>query len=88
MGSRETHDLIYDWNTSGAEPPPTPAKITLNDETLRDGLQSPSVYDPPLEAKKEILEKMAARSWVLSAGSELAGAMALLMAVGLRVISC
>ncbi|NRA96455.1 MAG: 2-isopropylmalate synthase [Planctomycetes bacterium] len=60
MGSHETHDLIYDWNTCGDAPSPRPPKITFDDETLRDGLQSPSVYDPPVEAKKEILEKMAA----------------------------
>src|SRR2546426_12196767 len=29
------------------------ARVDLNDETLRDGLQSPSVRDPPLEVKKD-----------------------------------
>ncbi|MAG56295.1 MAG: 2-isopropylmalate synthase [Planctomycetes bacterium] len=60
MGSRHTQDLIYDWNTEGADGAPGPGKITFDDETLRDGLQSPSVYDPPVDAKKEILDKMAA----------------------------
>src|SRR6266404_5838404 len=51
-------DLIYDWNrVDGAElklshPP------QLNDETLRDGLQSPSVLDPPIEKKIRILHSM------------------------------
>ncbi|MCA1733015.1 MAG: 2-isopropylmalate synthase, partial [Acidobacteria bacterium] len=50
--------LIHDWNL-GAELPPKPArKIELNDETLRDGLQSPSVVDPQLEQKIEILHLM------------------------------
>jgi isopropylmalate/homocitrate/citramalate synthase len=52
--------LIYDWNkvdepTLGAGHAPL-----LNDETLRDGLQSPSVVDPPIEKKIEILHLMAA----------------------------
>lgn len=44
-------DLIYDWNL--ASPPAIPAgtRVLLNDETLRDGLQNPSVFDPPMEEK-------------------------------------
>ena len=54
------HDeLIYDWNTtqeaSGGD---RPSEVMLDDETLRDGLQSPSVTDPPIEAKKQILHLM------------------------------
>src|SRR5262245_4907469 len=45
--------LIYDWNSIGAEPPPP--VIMLDDETLRDGLQSPSVRTPSIEQKLEIL---------------------------------
>jgi 2-isopropylmalate synthase len=45
--------LIYDWNQIGA--PPRPTKILLADETLRDGLQSPSVRCPSVEEKVEIL---------------------------------
>ena len=33
--------LIYDWNQIGA--PAIPKRVMLDDETLRDGLQSPSV---------------------------------------------
>jgi 2-isopropylmalate synthase len=41
--------LIFDWNAEG-EARPAP-RVTLLDETLRDGLQSPSVKNPTLEAK-------------------------------------
>src|SRR5437588_5765584 len=51
-------DLIYDWNTvPGAEFKPA-GRVLLNDESLRDGLQSPSVKDPPIEKKIEILHLM------------------------------
>jgi 2-isopropylmalate synthase len=46
------HPLIHDWNTPAA-PPVRP--VLLNDETLRDGLQSPSVRCPTIEQKLEIL---------------------------------
>jgi 2-isopropylmalate synthase len=50
------NDLIYDWNTDGREVElGEPRGVMLDDETLRDGLQSPSVIDPPIEAKKQIL---------------------------------
>ncbi len=45
--------LIYDWNKIGA--PAKPAKVLLDDETLRDGLQSPSVRTPTIDQKIEIL---------------------------------
>src|SRR5436189_6486735 len=53
-------DLIYDWNTvlSGNFLPK--GRVLLNDETLRDGLQSPSVRDPSIEQKIEILHLMEA----------------------------
>ena len=47
------HPLIHDWNTIGLPPPP--ARVLLNDETLRDGLQSPSVTTPNIDRKIEIL---------------------------------
>jgi len=50
-------EIIYDWNRVQSRPRPTHA-FDLFDETLRDGLQSPSVTDPPLEDKLEILELM------------------------------
>jgi 2-isopropylmalate synthase len=49
--------LIYDWATAGAAA--RPARVAmLDDETLRDGLQSPSVTDPAVETKLEILHLM------------------------------
>jgi 2-isopropylmalate synthase len=45
--------LIYDWNQVGAAPPPP--VVMLDDETLRDGLQSPSVRAPTIEQKIRIL---------------------------------
>jgi hypothetical protein len=54
-------DLIYDWNEADREPKLSqPTELMLDDETLRDGLQSPSVIDPPIEAKKRILHLMEA----------------------------
>ncbi|MBI3405990.1 MAG: 2-isopropylmalate synthase [Acidobacteria bacterium] len=55
------HDeLIYDWNVvAGPEIPPG-RRVTLDDETLRDGLQNPSVHDPSIEEKYEILHLMEA----------------------------
>ena len=51
-------DLIYDWNhASPANFLPT-GPVLLNDETLRDGLQSPSVRDPSIEEKIQILHLM------------------------------
>ena len=45
--------LIYDWNRVGEVPPPP--IVLLDDETLRDGLQSPSVRAPKIEDKIRIL---------------------------------
>jgi 2-isopropylmalate synthase len=50
--------LIYDWNTvNGAELKPA-SQVLLNDESLRDGLQSPSVKDPSIDDKLRILHLM------------------------------
>src|SRR5439155_21418317 len=46
--------LIYDWNT--VDPPPRPAHpVSIHDETLRDGIQGPSVRDPDIEHKLRFL---------------------------------
>lgn len=50
--------LIYDWNTDGGEIRMERKPIEFDDETLRDGLQSPSVLSPPIEKKLEILHLM------------------------------
>ena len=54
----EQHDLIYDWNTIGAGFDWSSCRVELNDETLRDGLQCPSVTDPAIEDKKALLHLM------------------------------
>ncbi len=50
-------ELLHDWNQGGSSGKPIPA-VELYDETLRDGIQSPSVTDPDIEAKKRILRLM------------------------------
>jgi isopropylmalate/homocitrate/citramalate synthase len=50
------HPLIYDWNHDAAGAPRPVAM--LDDETLRDGLQSPSVRCPGIEEKIDILHHM------------------------------
>lgn len=57
VASRE-RDLIYDWNQVGEEAGSRSKPIELDDETLRDGLQSPSVISPPIEKKLQILHLM------------------------------
>ncbi|MDP9161181.1 MAG: LeuA family protein [Acidobacteriota bacterium] len=52
--------LIYDWNAKNASPLAISQPVLLNDETLRDGLQSPSVRDPSIEEKIHILHLMEA----------------------------
>ena len=52
-------DLIYDWNRLYPQSLRPPGPVLLTDETLRDGLQSPSVRDPSIEQKIEILHLMA-----------------------------
>jgi len=54
----DEQDLIYDWNAAANAFDYEAITVELDDETLRDGLQSPSVQDPPIEAKIEILHLM------------------------------
>jgi len=54
----EDAQLIYDWNESGERWEKPPFRVQLDDETLRDGLQSPSVKSPPIEDKLAILHLM------------------------------
>jgi isopropylmalate/homocitrate/citramalate synthase len=51
-------ELIYDWNRLDGPELPLSRPPMLDDETLRDGLQSPSVLDPSIEKKIEILHLM------------------------------
>src|SRR5437870_3804315 len=50
--------LVYDWNLIGESNPLTNKRVLLDDETLRDGLQSPTVSDPPIEDKIHLLHLM------------------------------
>jgi 2-isopropylmalate synthase len=52
------HELIHDWNTFAGAEIPIGRRVMLNDETLRDGLQNPSVHDPSIGEKIEILHLM------------------------------
>ena len=52
MGAEQ--DLFFDWNPAQAGPDRLGEALVL-DETLRDGIQSPSAVDPRIEEKIEIL---------------------------------
>jgi isopropylmalate/homocitrate/citramalate synthase len=56
----KTSELIYDWNRIHPASMRPMGHVLLNDETLRDGLQSPSVRDPSIEEKIPILHLMEA----------------------------
>jgi isopropylmalate/homocitrate/citramalate synthase len=56
----KTSDLIYDWNLVQPAASRIRGPVLLNDESLRDGLQSPSVRDPSIEEKIQILHLMEA----------------------------
>jgi 2-isopropylmalate synthase len=58
MQNSKAHELIYDWNQVDAQHCYPKKPVELNDESLRDGLQSPSVTDPPIEDKIRILHLM------------------------------
>jgi 2-isopropylmalate synthase len=51
-------DLIYDWNRAGGAVFPARGAVEIDDETLRDGLQSPSVKSPSIDQKTRILHLM------------------------------
>jgi 2-isopropylmalate synthase len=55
----EERELIYDWNESTSTFDwSTITEVQLDDETLRDGLQNPSVVDPSTEDKIRLLHYM------------------------------
>jgi 2-isopropylmalate synthase len=56
----QQNEWIYDWNVATPPAIPPGTRVLLNDETLRDGLQNPSVFDPSIEEKIEILHLMEA----------------------------
>src|SRR5213082_2489893 len=51
-------ELIYDWNKIDPVLQKPDRHIGFDDETLRDGLQSPSVCEPSIEKKIELLHLM------------------------------
>ena len=50
----DERQLIYDWNTVKAPDKPS-HPVSVHDETLRDGIQGPSVRDPDIEHKLRFL---------------------------------
>jgi 2-isopropylmalate synthase len=61
MPSENNHrDWIYDWNAATPPPIAPGTRVLLNDETLRDGLQNPSVTDPSIAEKIQVLHLMEA----------------------------
>ena len=46
-----TSELIYDWNQNYPAEMKPAGPVLLNDESLRDGLQSPSVRDPSIRSE-------------------------------------
>jgi 2-isopropylmalate synthase len=50
--------FVFDWNEVNRKGRLTPRNATFFDETLRDGLQNPSVKDPPIGDKLAILHLM------------------------------
>ena len=60
----EERALIHDWNVVGEtfsrDPANHPHEIWFDDETLRDGLQSPSALNPTIDQKKELIDYMEA----------------------------
>ena len=58
MADIDAKQLIYDWNQHETEPFKPQRPVEFDDETLRDGLQSPSVVDPDIEDKIRILHYM------------------------------
>ena len=57
--SMDRDDLIFDWNKVGGDADAeATTRLQFDDETLRDGLQSPSVKDPDLDQKIKMVHLM------------------------------
>src|SRR5438270_9399094 len=53
----EERELIYDWNSVEKVAKLSPRRrIQFLDETLRDGIQSPSVVDPSIDDKLRLVD--------------------------------
>lgn len=53
----KTNEYIYDWNQAPGAAPAL-KRVAIDDETLRDGLQSPSVKQPEIKLKRRCLRHM------------------------------
>src|SRR6201993_555703 len=60
MTAPTNNEWIHDWNQASTPLIPAGTHVLMNDETLRDGLQNPSVHDPSIPEKIEILHLMEA----------------------------
>ena len=58
MSNPTQEELIYDWNKVNSPPLSLGQTVEFDDETLRDGIQSPSVLDPSIDLKIKILHFM------------------------------
>ena len=59
LDDQDITGLIYDWNSQAYRGPVVLNRdFELHDETLRDGIQNPSVVDPDIEDKVEILHML------------------------------
>jgi 2-isopropylmalate synthase len=58
MNSAEKNGLIFDWAATGPRRGQWPNHVMIDDETMRDGLQSPSANDPSLGTKVALLHLM------------------------------
>lgn len=58
MSTIDRDSLIYDWNLVPSSAAPAEPEPMFVDETLRDGLQSPSVRDPDLDEKVRLIRLM------------------------------
>jgi isopropylmalate/homocitrate/citramalate synthase len=56
--TQKGEDLVYDWNTVGRSGRIAKGGVSFFDETLRDGIQNPSVVDPKIEDKLQLLHLM------------------------------
>jgi isopropylmalate/homocitrate/citramalate synthase len=58
LEANDVSALVYDWNELERRGPILPKPPRFVDETIRDGLQSPSVRDPNIAQKAELLHLM------------------------------
>lgn len=72
MDTSGSDEVVYDWNLRGRHRWDL-RRVELHDETLRDGIQCPSVTDPPLHVKKEVVRRLS-RLGVASVNVGLPGA--------------